>query len=233
MTCIGFAIAGLRQAVAWCDTETYRGKRSEPSGHACKISINPVAGLVAVSTGTLYLVREVAAVIGLPCSLADVREALPSALRFARQEMPEGSWARQTTEAGACAVVGYDDALGRVVGYVFNGARDFAPSGPLLQWSSPAIHAVGCDAHSVVAAAQEQLTLLRRSIPAATGGSLIVAEIDGPRIAVRPLVEMVSGAPIEAMKQVARQGMAWTLSRVPGRQGGEMPPADQQSHAGD
>ena len=68
----------------------------------------------------------------------------------------------------------------------------FSPVCPLHRWTSPAIGDPVADGGDVLAVASAQLELLQRDLPAASGGTLIIAELTGARITTE-LVDLQTG----------------------------------------
>jgi hypothetical protein len=192
MTAIGFSVINPRRAVIWADSEVY--SEAEPSSQANKFAVNAL-GFVGAGTGPLGLVYAAADVVHRATEVDEAAIALPPALRRARAEALAGPVARSAVTGATYALIGHSAGMGRVVGYLFSAADDFCPA-LARAWCSPAIGMRADevdDEWSALAAAQAQLVEVRRIMPAATGGMVILAEIDGTRISARPVFDLTTG----------------------------------------
>jgi hypothetical protein len=191
VTVCGFAAIDLRRALVWCDSEVYR--EGEPSGEACKIAVNAFANIVGTGTGSLLMLAEAAATIQGSATVDDAVVRLPGALRAVHRAAAPSVAARAMMALAAFVVVGRSPRFGRVVGWVLPAERDFLPA-LISAWCCPAVDAANVlDEHGALAAAQAQLAELRRSLPNATGGTLMVATIDGDRITVGRAFDLATG----------------------------------------
>lgn len=164
-------------AIVWADSEVYRD--GAQAGAYCKVSINPLAGIALTGCGWRGLLADAAAALQDAVSFDQLCDALPPVLRrSAAHGRHELRLAPATTEGAAIAAVGFAERFGRVVGIVWTAAADFTPM-LAIDWCSPRVagasYADTVDA--AIAVASEQLGFVRREIPGATGGPLVVAEL--------------------------------------------------------
>jgi len=169
----------------WCDTETYLD--GKPAAQASKMAINPYAVCAGTGCGNLLLIREAGAVVTGARSTDDAVAALPAVLRGVA--CPGGSY----------GVVGYSTLLGRLVGWEFSHGANYAAR-MTISWARPRVDQFDLvDDGDALAVAQQQLARVQRDLPDATGGALIVANIDGDRITVRPAFDLLTGCrPVRA-----------------------------------
>lgn len=196
MTIAGINVIDPRRAVIWCDAEIYHN--TAPVGIANKMATNPLAGIVGVGAGTMLLLHEAAAVIQRAIDLEDAVAHLPGVLRGVRRAFAETPATRAVAGRGQYAVAGLCDRLGRVLIYAFRAWEEFSPM-LVGAWAHPACpyaH-VAVDAHGAIAVAHEQIAAFRAEVPGATGGRLVVAEINGSAISARVLDVFKSAPPVE------------------------------------
>ena len=192
MTILGFRVASPSCAVAWCDSETYVD--DAPGGEICKLAIGALAGIMGAGTGTVDMILDAGEVVQRSPTLEDVVASLPFVLRDAQRQALQTHGARPWASGSAYAVVGRCAHFGRVVGYVFRAADDFAP----LLTSRFAYPEIGmadrmvADEQGVVSAALQQIATLRRTLPAATGRTLMMAELHGRRVMARPVFDLAT-----------------------------------------
>ena len=192
MTICGFHVISPQRAIVWADTEIY--KDGEAVGHVCKLAIGPLTGFAGTGTGSLGMIEAAGAVVSNAPSMRSALTALYATLAAQREDA--GASARSLPDWWAYALVGFDPRFGRIVGQVLESQADFAPR-PTVAWCVPEIAeppARVVDDHSALAFATTQLIALRERMPGATGGgTLVLAELDGARITVRPAFDLATG----------------------------------------
>ena len=179
MTLVGFTVGDASHATLWCDTETYLA--GKPAAQASKMAINPYAVCAGTGCGNLLLIREAGAVVTGARSTDEAVAALPAVLRGV------------ACAGGSYGVVGYSTLLGRLVGWEFSYCANYAAR-MTITWARPHLDRFDLAGEDdALAAAQQQLARIKRDIPAATGGALLIANIDGDRISVGPRFDLITG----------------------------------------
>jgi hypothetical protein len=108
------------------------------------------------------------------------------------------------------ALIGRSPRFGRIVGYVLAAASDL----PALSstWSNPALEATDAlvsEEHGAIAAAHQQLIQVRRSLPAATGGRLLLARLAESSVAVRVVPLQYGSRLIQASRGPMNAASRW------------------------
>ena len=180
MTICGFALGG-GVGWAWADAEAYSddgeptGRDVEKLGVAEGALVICGAGwrtIVAEIAVTAYQLKSGAATANL-AKLMSLASGLSRSKRacFERSGIP---WSADT-RFGAILI----DEGGRLRGLTMHEAEDFVPR-RCDAWSLPGVGRVPTCAADVEAIARDQIGIVRREIPRATGRALTVAKI-GPR----------------------------------------------------
>lgn len=208
MTVIGFHLLPGGRALAWADSEIFA--EGLPSGHALKLAVNTLAGTVGIGTGLVSTLREGAELIAECLTFDEVSSRLPARLMQASRSRAEFGVAARSSEIWqAFAIVGFSHRFGRIVGTVFDDRRDFSPE---LAGSFLAPSIVDADepqtTEAVIATAQLQLSELRRQNPGASGGVLIMAELQPDGITVRPLFDLSAGRMLRRPIEFSDPGVA-------------------------
>jgi hypothetical protein len=191
LTCVGFSIISPDRALLWADAETYAQKAV--SGTRSKITINVLAGLIATGTGRVSTLIEGAEEISHRLSFEDALQRLPVALRQAtRNPAALALAARSPMPFQVYAVVGFHHGYRRLVGATFDSRVDFEAD-LTLQFSAPFAPDLVEDAESAIAAATAQMVEIKRDTPAATGGTLCIAELGPQGISARPVFDLARG----------------------------------------
>ena len=127
MTILGVA-AGRDHAVLWADTAVTGS--AGPAGHACKLTINPMAQAIGVGAGMMSLLREADRAVFEGESIEMILVSVAAALRSAAMRMAGGRRVPPMAEWFArniYAVAGWSSAEERVVAYEFLPAEFFEP----------------------------------------------------------------------------------------------------------
>ena len=207
MTICGISVVSPISAVTWADSEIFTDEA--PSGHACKLAVNALAGILAVATGRLALLRETAAALSDCVSFDEASVRLPERLRQAALSYcGMDIAARDPLGVNLHAIVGYSHRYGRVVGAIFRGDRDFEPVLPCRRFLAPQFEDPEKVDHelAIITVAQRQLELLRRQSPEASGGALVIAELRAGSIRVRPAFDLASGRMLSRTPALNRLG---------------------------
>lgn len=195
MTILGFNLVSPWRAVAWCDSEVYEDR--EPVGDTCKMAVNALAGTVGIGSGTVGIVRAAGAALGQCTSFDEAAATLPAALCQAKREAIDLRAARPSIDFARYAITGRSDRFGRIMAYRFRAERDFQPE-LTHSWHSPTVDtgaAIAEDEDGVRCVAQQQIAELNRGdLPNATGGTLLMATIEGARITCWPMFRFRPGS---------------------------------------
>jgi|SRR6185437_11527881 len=198
MTCCGFEIISPDRAIAWCDTESYVD--DAPGEHVSKLAVNPFASLLAVGAGLHLLIRAAAMEIAASRGFDHSEIWLPPALKQAARQFG-GAEARSCSDSSVTiGLVGFSQRLGRLVGAVV----DQAATAPIFtsRFSSPSINEFVDGEDAVIAAVNDQMEIIRRQISTDAGaGAVLMAEINGPTITVRPIFDLARGLPIRRARE--------------------------------
>lgn len=193
MTICGIATTGPDRATAWADSEVYT--ESRPDGFASKLFVHALAGIILTGTGPLAMLRNAADELQLAPDLDSLAESVASCLcRSAADCRDHPRIAAEMVDLAAVAAIGHSHRLGRMIGLVWR-SPDFVPV-ITTAWCSPRAddgYADASDADAIIATAQGQLEVVRRTIPTATGGTLIVAEVQSGSVVTRPLFDLAGG----------------------------------------
>lgn len=178
----------------WADSEFYRD--SAPAGMTSKIAINPMAVALGTGTGSLWMLRQAGNAVQAAATADEALTKLPAVLRQAHATACDTS--ATPNRDGAYCLVGWSLVLGRVAGWIMR-APDFTPR-LASQWSCPSMGAFDLvDDQDALDIAQRQLELVRREMPTASGGALILARITAGAITVRPAFDLLTGCrPVRA-----------------------------------
>jgi hypothetical protein len=194
MTVIGFEVASSEQAYAWADAEVYA--EGKPSGWAPKLYVNPLARMVFVGSGRIGIIRDAADDFSNRLSFDEAVDALPQTLRRAAhgfQALEIAARAPLTT--AVIAVIGFSQRYG-LAGFVFDSRTEFEPNGPCRSYMTPASaqKTYGApDEQGIVSTASHQLEEIRRELPLATGGALVLAEINRQAVRAGPIFDLAIG----------------------------------------
>jgi hypothetical protein len=188
MTIVGFHKTDGHLFV-WSDSEVVLD--GTPCGHVRKLGVSP-GGLVGIGTGyqtevTLFRDHvEGLGMISFEAAVGRLAPTLRAQHRDKRRWMSDhdrsysanSSYALAGWSSGACAVVFYE-------------SRDFEPVAADA-WSSTSAGGLtfARSASDVLAHAQRQLSVLRKEVPNATGGDLIISKI-GPLRTVRQTMPLL------------------------------------------
>jgi hypothetical protein len=196
MTVLGFHVTAPDRAFAWCDSEVFSGTEAGvPAGHVLKMGVHALGNFVIVGTGRIGPFRDALDAVVMAQTFDDAIAKLPDAMRLAcRAYSSEEISARAPLRGQTIAAVGFSHSRGAIVGATFDLTSDFEPVMPRRQYLSPAIDGgYVADHHSAISVADRQLVALRRQIPDASGGVLILAEITPSGINCRPLFDFTKG----------------------------------------
>jgi hypothetical protein len=193
-TILGGYVDAPDHAWVWCDTEVF--SEDKPSGDGLKLAINALAGCVLVGSGRMGPFRDAADALGTYPSFDEAVFELPRAIRRATRVYGAMEIAaRAPLRSQFIGLVGFSEKFGRIVAAEFELGSDFRAMVPCREFLSPTIGEPMdiADEQSVIAVAGQQLEELRRSLPAGTGGALIVAEIGRDGIRCRPAFDFRTG----------------------------------------
>jgi hypothetical protein len=195
VTVLGFHVEAPHRAFAWCDSEVF-AEEDVPTGDKLKLAVNSLAACVIVGTGRWGPFRDVADDLLLYQTFDEAIAALPQAMRRASRAFSALEIAaRAPLRSQLFAAVGFSHRYGRIVGASFNLADDFEPIFPRNSLTSPDINGAAhvLDEHSAISAAHNQLAELKASLPAATGGALVLAEVTPGGVRCGPIFDFRAG----------------------------------------
>jgi hypothetical protein len=177
MTVCGFSVLSPAHAVLWADSEVFAA--NEPVGHRVKLGVNALAGVAMIGLGTMSIFHEAQTELQRHNTFDQVIEKMPQALVGAYRSFTELPIAAASSCCSTVGIVGYSHRRRRLLGVLLQGP-EFEPM-MLADFAAPELAEPGAltDNHAVIAAAQVQLVALRRSLPQAKGGVLLMAEV-GP-----------------------------------------------------
>ena len=178
MTILG-VVAERDRILAWSDTEVFLDGKSHR--HAAKLLLNSL-GFFTVGHGAAFLAREAASVIVDASSLDEAVAQMPARLRkmaakLATVDCRDETWFFDQLVVAA----GYSERHERMLAYRFGpgtflepviATRVIAPSDDALG-EAFGVHNV----RDVPAFARQQMLLLRKHLPDASGGALTVLEV--------------------------------------------------------
>jgi hypothetical protein len=181
MTILG-AIATPEKATLWTDSTLYRGLC--PVGECPKLSINPLACIAGIGSGSVQLNRTAESVIQTSLCVDDLERRMPDALRKAAGEIADEMTARSESwffgHTLICA--GFSEQAGRMVCWRFAAAAFFAPE-LLSRFGCPRNDLIDvmlphpCTPARITEIGRRQMDALRTEMPMAIGGSLMVVEL--------------------------------------------------------
>ena len=128
MTILGVA-AGMDHAVAWVDTLVSDATTGNPTGHALKLAINPLARTVGVGAGMMAILDDAAAAVVGHDTIEAILPAVASALRASAMRAVDHRGSRQAAwfARNTYAVAGWSEEQGRVTAYEFPAEDLFEP----------------------------------------------------------------------------------------------------------
>jgi hypothetical protein len=171
VTILGLHLAAPDRALIWCDTETFT--RGVPAGHACKLAVNALIPAIAVGAGGSQMIKAARTIFERAPSLGEALDRIPAALKSSAREPGNEDFAPHCVYVLAALHPQY----GRLVAFIFE-APDFSArsiSSIAIPEDDDLVSMHPADLADIVPTAQLQLEELRRTHPAATGGTLLGA----------------------------------------------------------
>lgn len=191
MTILGYRTT-MSEAVVWTDSEVMKA-----AGTHChfrnKMSINPLAGAVLVTTGWVALAETADRVFAGARDIDEVADILPKRLRSRTIDLLERRYGLQQAGQQRIYLIGHSSVAGRLVAYEFHGDNWFEPRLD-VRGMSPTV--AGSDLPGlpgmldVIAIAGEQMRALQETYPHAEGGMLTVAHIKDGMVTTRPVHDL-------------------------------------------